>query len=307
MRAAATGSGRAGRYFEPGQLYGGSGAGAIDRLSACLTIALGFAVLPSLLMCVSASPTGPSARRSARHAVVLFALFSVIMTVLGMGAAALVGGANIAANSGQGYSAIFLLFDTVSEQEGLLFTAFACAMFITALGSVAGLMLAAAASVSHDVHAVSMRRGRVGQEQEVRMTRWMLATVGLLCVMLAVVLHGWSVLFFASFAAAVAASTILPALLYALFWKGLTRRGLLCTLYGGAACCLAAQLWNPTVSGTPQSLLPRLDFAVLPFENIAIVTVPAGFLIGWLTSRFGRGQAPLDYAGTERRILTGTR
>lgn len=61
-----------------------------------------------------------------------------------------------------------------------------------------------------------MRRGRVDQEQEVRLTRWMLVTVGLLCVVLAVVLHGWSVIFFASFAAAVAASTILPALLCAL-------------------------------------------------------------------------------------------
>ncbi|MFE6286406.1 cation acetate symporter [Streptomyces sp. NPDC057877] len=307
LQAAATGSGRPEQYFEPGQLYGSSGTGALERLSACLTLALGFGVLPPLLMRVSASRTGPSARRSARDAVLVFGLFSVIMTVLGLGAAALVGGEAISTDSGQGYSAIFLLVDTISVQDGLLFTAFACAMFVTAVGSVAGLTLAAAASLSHDIHAVTLRRGRIDQEREVRTTRWMLATVGVLCVLLAVVLHNWSVIFFASFAAAVAASTILPALLYALFWKGLTRRGLLWTLYGGAACCLAAQLWSPTVSGTPESLFPGLDFDLLPFENIAIVTVPTGFLIGWLTSRLGRRRAPLDYERTERAILTGTR
>ncbi|MBQ1092792.1 cation acetate symporter [Streptomyces sp. B93] len=306
LQAAATGSGQAERYFEPGQLYGGSGLGALERLSACLTLALGFGVLPPLLMRVSASRTGPSARRSVRHAVLLFGGFSAVMAVLGLGAAALVGGAAIAGESGQGYSAIFQLFDAVSGQEGLLFTAFACAMFVTALGSVAALTLAAGASLSHDVYVTTMRRGRTGQEAEVRMTRWILAAVGLLCVLLAVLLHNWSVIFFASFAAAVAASTILPALLYALFWRGLTHRGLLWTLYGGAVCCLVAQLWSPTVSGTPESLLPRLDFSLSPLENIAIVTVPAGFLIGWLTSRFGGGQRPLDYERTERSILTGS-
>ncbi|MFJ8148686.1 cation acetate symporter [Streptomyces sp. NPDC096048] len=306
LESAATGSGRAEQYLEPGQLYNNVRFGTVERLSACLTLALGFGVLPPLLMRISASRTGPSARRSARHAVLAFGLVSSVMTVLGLGAAALVGGETIMADSEAGYSAMYLLFDDISAgQNALLSTAFACAMFVTALGSVAGLTLAAAASLSHDVYATVMRRGRVDQEREVRMTRWMLGVLGILSVALAVILHDWNVIFFASFAAAVAASTILPALLFTLFWKGLTRWGLLWTLYAGSICCVTAQLFSPTVSGVPGALFPESDFAVLPVENIAIVTVPAGFLIGWLVSRFDGRRAALDYEDAERKILTG--
>lgn len=84
-------------------------------------------------------------------------------------------------------------------------------------------------------------------------------TLGVVSVALATGLYNWSILFFASWAASVAVE-ILPVLLYTFFWRGLTRRGLLGTLFGSAACCCVLQLFSPTVSGTSLALFPEQDF-----------------------------------------------
>ncbi|MFB7398451.1 cation acetate symporter [Streptomyces sp. NPDC056191] len=286
LQQAATGSGRGEAYFEPGQLYGSTFTGGAERLSVCLTLALGTGVLPPLLMRISASRTSRTARRSARHALIGFAAFSLVLTILGLGAAALVGAREITATGEQGYPALFLLFDTISGTGGGVFhTLFACAVFVTALGAVSGLTLSAAASLAHDLRPPGPRATDEGQ---VRATRWWLVAVGITSVTLAVLMHAWGILFFASYAAAMAASTILPALVYTLFWKGLTRRGLLATLYAGAAGCLLLQFLSPTVSGTPTALFPSHDFHWIPLENIAIIAIPIGFAAGWITSRLDR-------------------
>ncbi|MFG2886743.1 cation acetate symporter [Streptomyces sp. NPDC048297] len=305
LAAAAKGSGRGEDYFAPGQLYGPTATGTAERFSVALTLALGSGILPPVLMRINASRTGRTARRSARHAVLAFAAFSLALTVLGLGAAALVGTPAIVARGGQGYAALFLLSESIAGGHGggTFFTLFACAVFVTALGAVSGLTLSAAASLAHDLrtpHDGTTTR----DEKQVTQTRWWLAVVGIVSVVLAVLVYRWSILFFASYAAALAASTILPALIYALFWRGLTRNGLLATLYGGAAACMLLQVFSPTVSGSPAALFPGQDFHWFPLENVALLSVPVGFLAGWIMSRFDR-RPPAQYATPQNRMLTG--
>ncbi|MET9514379.1 hypothetical protein [Streptomyces sp. NPDC002994] len=45
-----------------------------------------------------------------------------------------------------------------------------------------------------------------------------------------------------------AASCLLPALVYSLFWSGYTRTGLLCTLYGGLCCGVVGKRRLPAVA-----------------------------------------------------------
>lgn len=87
-----------------------------------------------------------------------------------------------------------------------------------------------------------------------------------------------------SFAIAVAASTVLPALVFSLFWNGFTKAGLLWTIYGGLTCCVILQVFSASVSGRPDSLLPDRDFHWFPLENIGLAAVPIGFLLGWAGS-----------------------
>ncbi|MFE3559212.1 cation acetate symporter [Streptomyces sp. NPDC059193] len=309
MEGAAIGGGGADVFHAPGLLFGHTKTGTFELLSLCLTVSLGSAVVPPILMRVSASLNGPSARRAARHAVVMVTLFYGGVVLLGTAAAAVVGAQAIVADDPRGNSALFLLADNLDQEAGgrILFTVVACAVFVTVLATVAGLTLASAASLSHDIYACAVRQGTVTDKQELAVARWAIMGLGTASVVLAVLLHEWSVLFLASFAAAVAASVILPALVYTLFWKDFSRLGLLWTLYGSLACCLLLQIFGPTVSGQPYSLLAEYDFHWFPLQNIALVTVPVGFLLGWVGSRL-RPRTPMErtqHAEAETRMLTG--
>ncbi|WP_405966606.1 cation acetate symporter [Streptomyces sp. NBC_00015] len=186
LDAAAHGSGMNDTYRTPNHLYGDTTSGTWERISVSLTLALGSGVLPPILMRIGASRSGRSARRSTRHALVAFTLFSAAMIVLGLGAAALVGGQAIVADDAQGTSALFLLSgELAGGRNGIFATVLACAVFVTTLGAVAGLTLAAAASLSHDLYAPTRSPGRASAEQEVRVTRLVLMTLGVVSVTLA--------------------------------------------------------------------------------------------------------------------------
>ncbi len=63
------------------------------------------------------------------------------------------------------------------------------------------------------------------------------------------------------------------------------------------------------VSGSPVSAFPHADFAWFPFTTTGIVSIPAGFLFGWLgTVLSGRAKAEQQrrqYEAVEGWILAG--
>ncbi|GAA4832988.1 sodium:solute symporter family transporter [Kitasatospora terrestris] len=309
MDRSAIGGGGAAVFHAPGLLFGPGAPGPLEQFSLCLTVALGSAVVPPLLMRVGASLDGRAARRATGCAAAVISVFYGLVVLLGLAAAAVVGVRGIATDDPQGNSALLLLTDALAHGAGgrVLFTAVACAVFVTALASVAGLTLAGAAALSHDLHTGVLRRGRSTDRRELAAAQWSIVAVGVVAVGLAVLLRGWSILFLASFAAAAAASVILPALLYTLFWPGFSRLGMLWTLHGSLACCVLLQLFGPTVSGQPYSLLPGVDFHWFPLQNIAVATVPVGFLLGWAGSRL-RPPTPAERAActaAETAVLVG--
>jgi cation/acetate symporter len=65
-------------------------------------------------------------------------------------------------------------------------------------------------------------------------------------------------------------------------------------------------LLSPVVSGSPDSLFPGVDFQFFPLQNPGLVSIPLGFLSGWLgtvTSTEVPDEA--KHAETEVRALTG--
>lgn len=302
LEAAARRAGGAASYYSPGRLYGDTTTGRLDLVSWCITVILGAAVFPHLILRVAASRNGRTARRTACNAVVLIAVFYVVTLLVGLSATATLGVPTIVADDIHGDTAVTLLAHAlVGGGSGLLFTALACAVFLTALSTVASVTLAASASLAHDLYAKVVRRGDVGELREVMMARTAVMVFGLASVWLAVSLHGWrSTAALGSFAVALTASAVLPALLYSLFWKGFTRTGLLWTLYGSLACCGVLQFFSPSVSGAPYALFTGQDFHWFPLNNVALVTVPAGFLLGWAGSWLGRGRGRRSGAGQDQ-------
>lgn len=63
---------------------------------------------------------------------------------------------------------------------------------------------------------------------------------------------------------------------------------------------------SPVVSGSPTSLFPGVDFQFFPLENPGLLSIPLGFLAGWLgTVTSSEPPDAARHAETEVRSLTG--
>ena len=106
---------------------------------------------------------------------------------------------------------------------------------------------------------------------------------------------------------AVAASANLPTILYSLFWKRFTTQGALWSIYGGLITAVGLVLFSPVVSGKPTSMFPDVDFHWFPLENPGLISIPVGFLLGWLGTLLSKEEPDAGkYAELEVRSLTGT-
>ncbi|MFF1334882.1 hypothetical protein ACFVYM_41305, partial [Streptomyces sp. NPDC058298] len=82
-------------------------------------------------------------------------------------------------------------------------------------------------------------------------------------------------------------------------------QGALLSLCGGLLSSVLLVVFSPVVSSTPSSLYPSADFALFPLQNPGIVSIPAGFFLGWLGSVLSRPQSPESYEDFEVRTLVG--
>ncbi|MFD4903403.1 cation acetate symporter [Streptomyces sp. NPDC058411] len=297
-------------YYDPGLFQGDGATGGLSRFSMLLTMALGAAVGPHMLMRLNASDRGESARRAVTYAIGPVTIFCGLAVLLGFGATALVGSEAIRAADPQGLAALPLLALQLAADGsagGMIIALTVSMFFLTGLTVVAALTLSAAASLAHDVFADGEGRDR-GATSEMRALHWSAIAVGALAVALAVALQGREVTFLAQFAITAAAAAILPTLVFELFWSGYTRAGMLWSVYGGLGTSVFLQLFGPAVSGSPTSVLPGADFSWFPLEATGLVSIPVGFLTGWAASRITASGSTTGaaYKDMERRALTGS-
>ncbi|GAA1078867.1 MULTISPECIES: solute symporter family protein [Kitasatospora] len=314
MRTAADRSGAGAAYLEPGLRYGASLTSRLDFVSLGLALVLGTAGLPHIVCRFYTVPTARAARRSTIWAIGLVGGFYLMAVVLGLGAAALVGSAEVRRANPAGNTAVPLLAaelggGTGSTRGVLLFALISAIAFATILAVVAGLTLASSAAFAHDLYAGAWRRGdgpQVTEHQEVLAARLSAVAIGALAIVLSLFAQRLNVAFLVGLAFAVAASANLPTLLYSLFWRRFTTRGAVWAVYGGLVPAVLLVVFSPVVSGTPASLLPGVDFHLFPLENPGLVSIPLGFLAGWTGTVTDREPADPDgFAEMEVRSLTG--
>jgi cation/acetate symporter len=290
----------------PGLKYG---ANPWDFLSLALALVLGTAGLPHVLMRFYTVPTAKEARRSVVWAIWLIGVFYLLTLVLGYGAGALVGPEAITKAPGGVNSAAPLL---ALHLGGPVLMGFISAVaFATILAVVAGLTITAAASFAHDIYANVVKRGKGDDGEadpngEVRVARRTVIVIGVLAILGGIGAQGQNIAFLVALAFAVAASANLPTILYSLFWKRFTTRGAVWSMYGGLTAAVILIVLSPVFSGKPTSFLPGVDFAIWPLENPGILSIPLGFLLGWLGSVLDRGTEDRRLAAEmEVRSLTG--
>ncbi|WP_030563168.1 solute symporter family protein [Streptomyces aureocirculatus] len=310
LRTAADRSGHGGQFLAPGLKYGGGWTARFDFISLGLALVLGTAGLPHILSRFYTVPTARAARRSVVWSIGLIGSFYLMTIVLGFGAAAIVGsdavrGSNAAGNTAVPLLALDLGGGADSTGGTVLFAVVAAIAFATILAVVAGITLASSASVAHDLYA-SLRRKHGKPRSEVAVARCAAAGIGALAIGLGLVARDLNVAFLVGLAFAVAASANLPVLLYSLFWRRFTTRGAVWSVYGGLVPALVLVALSPVLSGSPGSLFPGMDFQYFPLENPGLVSIPLGFVAGWLGTVTSRDRADeAKYAETEVRSLTG--
>ncbi|MFD8724382.1 cation acetate symporter [Streptomyces sp. NPDC059629] len=310
LLTAADRSGHGQAFLAPGLKYGGSWSARMDFISLGMALVLGTAGLPHILSRFYTVPTAKAARRSTVWSIGLIGGFYLMTIVLGFGAAAVVGPDAVRASSASGNTAIPLLALDLGGGAGstggtVLFAVVAAVAFATILAVVAGITLASSASVAHDLY-VSLRRPHARQRSEVAVARTSAVGIGVVAIALGLLAKDMNVAFLVGLAFAVAASANLPALLYSLFWRGFTTRGAVWAVYGGLVPALGLVVLSPVVSGSPDSLFPGVDFQYFPLQNPGIVSIPLGFLAGWLgTVTSDEVPDEAKHAETEVRSLTG--
>ena len=290
--------------LDPGQKYGKTELTKLDFLSLSLALVFGAAGLPHVLMRFYTVPTAKEARRSVVWAIALIGLFYLFTLVLGYGAAAMIGAQRIQeAPGGVNSAAPLLAFELGGS---LLMGIIAAVAFATILAVVAGLAITASASFAHDVYTNVICKGRSDPRTEIRVAKTTVVVIGLLAIAGGIGAQGQNVAFLVALAFAVAASANLPTILYSLFWKGFTTRGAVWSMYGGLILAVGLILVSPVISGSETSMLPEADFAIFPLANPGLVSIPAGFLLGWLGSVTSRTREdPVKQAEMEVRSLTG--
>ncbi|MFH8517639.1 cation acetate symporter [Streptomyces gelaticus] len=314
LSAARQSSGAGAAYLRSGLQFDGSG---LDMVSSELTVVLGAACLPHVAMRMSGARSTQAVRRSMSWAIGVVAAICLLLVVIGFGAGALVGHDVITAAGASGNSAILQISGEVANgtrMGALIITTMTTAIFLTLLASVAGMILSCANSLAHDLFAHGLHGVRDPDRKplpglsEMRTAQISAIVVGLLATVLAVVARHWNVQALATLSFCVGASAIAPALVYSMFWRRFTRTGLLCTLIVGTLTTLVLITGTNLVSGSPASVFPDHDFNWFPYTTTGLVSIPAGFLAGWLGTVLPRRTAPAArrlYQSEEPRILAG--
>jgi cation/acetate symporter len=273
--------------LSPGGLF----AEPVSAVSLGLALVFGTAGLPHILMRFFTVKDAAAARKSVFYATTCVAYFCLVIPLLGFGAAAilmadptyfrvgasgqfnkitdLIGGPNMAS---------IHLADALGGS--ILFGFISAVAFATILAVVAGLTLAGASAVSHDIYGQVLARGRAPESKELFVSRIAALAIGVAAVVLAYAFEKQNVAFMAGLALSVAASCNFPVLAMSMFWRGTTTRG---AVAGGLAGLIVSVVLV-VLSKTVWVAVFGFPTAAFPYDNPALFSMPLAFLITWLFS-----------------------
>jgi cation/acetate symporter len=267
-------------FLQPGLRYAPP-SGPLDVISLGFALLFGCAGLPHILMRFYTVPDAKAARKSVVWAMVLIGSFFIMTSILGFGAAVIVGPDYIVTHGGTNMGGPLLARSLGGE---VLLGLVSAVAFATILAVVAGLTISASTSFAHDFWLNVVHRGVERTSTEtVFVARLAALGVGGASILLAIVFGPTSnsgVL--ATLAMAVAASAHFPVLALSIFWRRFTTAGAIAGLSAGLLGSIGLILISPTFMGidSPTAASRHLFQmrAWFPLENPGILSVPLGFV-----------------------------
>jgi cation/acetate symporter len=272
----------------------------IDAISLGIALMFGTAGLPHILMRFYTVPDARTARVSVAYATAAIGVFYLLTFILGFGAMVIVGQDAIRAVDAGGNMAAPLLAEAVGGQAFLGFIA--AVAFATILAVVAGLTLAGAAALSHDIWVNVVRRGHADSGEQLRVARGATILLAIVSIALGIAFKGQNVAYMVGLAFAIAASANFPALVLSMFWKPFTTNGAVASIVVGTATALGLIYLSPAI----QVDLLKHPAAMFPLRNPGIISIPLSFVVGIAVSLLAPERAAAEkFAAAERRLHLG--
>jgi cation/acetate symporter len=132
---------------------------------------------------------------------------------------------------------------------GNLFLAFVAAVaFATIVAVVAGLVLAAASAMAHDLYVGVIRSEHVTPQEQVKAARIATVIVGALAITIGIAAKGQNVAHLVALAFAVAASANFPCVLLTLYWKRCNTGGIMAGMVIGTLTAIGLVLVSPNMT-----------------------------------------------------------
>ncbi|HRE50929.1 MAG TPA: cation acetate symporter [Flavitalea sp.] len=270
-------------FLLPGLKYkigrGSSVWSKLDFISLMLALFLGTAALPHILIRYYTVHSPRDARKSTILAITAIGLFYLLTLFMGLGAA--VNGVLDVESSNMAAPLLARAFGAA------LFSMISAVAFATILGTVAGLIVASSGAIAHDIMDNYLKLKQT-DAQKVRAGKISAMAVGLFAIILGIAFKGMNVSFLVGWAFAIAASANLPAILFLLFWKKTTAKGIGYSIIVGIVSSLTIILTSPTMWGR-YGLNPEDAFHKL--ENPAIISFPLAALTIYLVSALAKKNA----------------
>ena len=229
------------QFLEPGGLV----SNPLDAFSLGLALMFGTAGLPHILMRFYTVPDAREARKSVFYATGFIGYFYILTVTIGFGAAVLVGKDAVMAIDKGGNMAAMVLAENLGGS--LLLGFLAAVAFATILAVVAGLTLAGASALSHDLYVGVFRSGRANEKEEMKVAKAATIGLGITAILLGILFKGQNVAFMVGLAFAVAASANFPALLLSIVWKRFTTAGAVTSICTGMIVAVTLIMLSPTV------------------------------------------------------------
>ncbi len=231
----------------------------ISALSLGLGLMFGTAGLPHILMRFFTVSDAKEARKSVFYATGFMGYFYILTFIIGFGAIMLVG-ANPAFKDAAGQliggnnMAAVHLADAVG---GNLFLGFISAVaFATILAVVAGLTLAGASAVSHDLYANVFRKGAT-ERQELKVSKITVLILGVVAILLGILFENQNIAFMVGLAFSIAASCNFPIILLSMYWSKLTTRGAMVGGWLGLLTAVILMILGPTIGCRSSAMRKR--------------------------------------------------
>jgi cation/acetate symporter len=271
------------QVMQPGLKFkvdeGATVASKLNFVSLMLALFLGTSALPHILIRYYTVSSPKAARRSTIAAIAAIGLFYVLTLFMGLAAM----GSGIMDVESSNMAAPLL-----ARNFGVTLFAFISAIaFATVLGTVSGLIVAAAGAIAHDIIDNVMQKS-TSDTAKVAAGKISAVVVGAIAILLGITLKGMNVGFLVGLAFAVAASANLPSILMVLFWKRTTSQGIVASITVGMVSSLGLILLSP-------SFFERFGLdpsrALFPLDNPGIVSIPLSFLVLLVVSLATNGVA----------------